>query len=88
MSSGVFGSPDDTTHQLAEVARRLRDEHRFGGYIHLKAVAGASPLALAKAGAYADRVVLLQEGCVVADGPTELLLSDEALLEAHGLERP
>lgn len=34
------------------------------------------------------RSVILDEGQVVADGPTELILADEALLEAHGLERP
>jgi cobalt transport protein ATP-binding subunit len=34
------------------------------------------------------RMAIMDRGCVVADGPTELLLSDEALLEAHGLERP
>jgi cobalt transport protein ATP-binding subunit len=34
------------------------------------------------------RTVVMDNGLVVADGPTELVLSDEALLEAHGLERP
>jgi cobalt/nickel transport system ATP-binding protein len=34
------------------------------------------------------RVVIMDEGFIVADGPTSLLLHDEALLEAHGLERP
>jgi cobalt/nickel transport system ATP-binding protein len=34
------------------------------------------------------RTVIMDEGRVVADGPTELLLNDAALLEAHGLERP
>lgn len=34
------------------------------------------------------RSVILDEGRVVADGQTELILADEALLEAHGLERP
>jgi len=34
------------------------------------------------------RMVILDEGRVVADGPTEALLQDDALLEAHGLERP
>jgi putative DNA modification/repair radical SAM protein len=42
--------------ELIEVARKLRIEHRFGGYIHLKAVAGASPDLLQKAGLYADRL--------------------------------
>jgi cobalt/nickel transport system ATP-binding protein len=34
------------------------------------------------------RMVILDEGQVVADGPTQALLSDATLLEAHGLERP
>ena len=34
------------------------------------------------------RTVVLDEGRVVADGPTDGILSDEALLETHGLERP
>jgi cobalt/nickel transport system ATP-binding protein len=34
------------------------------------------------------RMVVMDEGQVVADGPTELLMNDAALLEAHGLERP
>jgi cobalt/nickel transport system ATP-binding protein len=34
------------------------------------------------------RMVIMDEGQVVADGPTEQLLGDAALLEAHGLERP
>lgn len=34
------------------------------------------------------RTVILDDGAVVADGPSEELLRDEALLEAHGLESP
>ncbi len=34
------------------------------------------------------RVVIMDEGCIVADGPTDELLADAALLEAHGLEKP
>jgi len=34
------------------------------------------------------RMVILDEGKVVADGPTQILLEDVALLEAHGLEKP
>jgi len=35
LSSGVFGSPDTTMEALVRVAKVLRTEHRFGGYIHL-----------------------------------------------------
>ena len=34
------------------------------------------------------RMIILDEGRVVADGPTQVLMNDAALLEAHGLERP
>ena len=56
LSSGIVTSPDQTMAQLAEVARQLREVHYFAGYIHLKAVAGASDAALAEAGRHADRL--------------------------------
>ena len=34
------------------------------------------------------RTIVLDGGVIVADGPTERILADDALLEAHGLERP
>ena len=56
LSSGVIKSPDYTMEQLVRVAQLLREEHRFGGYIHLKAPPGASQEVLAAAGRYADRL--------------------------------
>jgi putative DNA modification/repair radical SAM protein len=56
LSSGVIGSPDATMEQMIEAARALREDHKFGGYIHLKAVAGCSPELTARAGLYADRL--------------------------------
>lgn len=56
LSSGVVGSPDATMEALVRVARTLRLEHRFGGYIHLKAIPGASPELIAQAGRFADRL--------------------------------
>ena len=41
---------------LVEVARSLREDHSFGGYIHLKAVPGASRELLLQAGRWADRL--------------------------------
>jgi cobalt/nickel transport system ATP-binding protein len=35
-----------------------------------------------------SRVIVLDAGSVVADGPTVEVLNDEALMLAHGLERP
>lgn len=56
LSSGIVRTADWTMEQLVEVARRLRQDEGFGGYIHLKAIAGASPELLVKAGAVADRL--------------------------------
>lgn len=56
LSSGVIGSADNTMELLTEVARQLRTTHRFGGYIHLKLVPGASPELVDNASRYADRV--------------------------------
>ncbi len=56
LSSGVIRDPDYTMDLLAEVARKLREDHRFFGYIHLKAVVGASPEAVNRAGRHADRL--------------------------------
>jgi putative DNA modification/repair radical SAM protein len=56
LSSGIIQSADYTTEQLLEVARRLRLDHKFGGYIHLKIIPGADPSLIAAAGTYADRV--------------------------------
>lgn len=55
LSSAVIGSPDHTMEQLILVAKELREKHRFGGYIHLKSIPGASPELLSLAGVYADR---------------------------------
>jgi len=56
LSSGVMTTPDQTMDEMVTVAQKLREEHSFSGYIHLKAVAGASSEALEKAAAWADRV--------------------------------
>ncbi len=56
LSSGVLRTPDQTMEDMIAVARQLREVHRFGGYIHLKAVAGASPELVQKAGLWADRL--------------------------------
>ena len=56
LSSGVIRSPDETMGELVEVARRLRVEEKFGGYIHLKTIPECDPGLLALAGQYADRL--------------------------------
>jgi putative DNA modification/repair radical SAM protein len=56
LSSGIARSADHTMEQLVEAVRILREEHRFGGYVHLKAIPGASDELLARAGRLADRL--------------------------------
>ena len=56
LSSGIIQSPDYTMELLVEVARRLREDHDFRGYIHLKTIPDASPDLLARAGLHADRL--------------------------------
>jgi len=56
LSSGIIRSVDYTMEQLTEVARSLRQEHGYNGYIHLKAVPGASAELIDRAGRYADRL--------------------------------
>lgn len=56
LSSGIIQSSDYTMEQLVEVARCLREDHDFRGYIHLKTIPDASPELLAQAGRYADRL--------------------------------
>ena len=67
LSSGIIQTPDYTMEQLVAVARGLRETHRFGGYIHLKAMPDASPLLLAEAGRFADRVSVNMELPTPAD---------------------
>ncbi len=56
LSSGIIRNADYTMEQMVEVARQLREEHRFNGYIHLKTIPEASPELLAAAGRHADRL--------------------------------
>ncbi|MES2184357.1 MAG: putative DNA modification/repair radical SAM protein [Pseudomonadota bacterium] len=56
LSSGIIRNPDYTMEQVVEVARVLREEHDFRGYIHLKTIPDAAPELLEKAGRYADRL--------------------------------
>lgn len=54
LSSGVANNADETMEEMVLIAKKLRTEEKFGGYIHLKAVAGCSANLLLKAGLYAD----------------------------------
>jgi putative DNA modification/repair radical SAM protein len=56
LSSGIIGSSNYTMEQLVEVARSLREDHDFRGYIHLKTIPDADPALVEAAGLHADRV--------------------------------
>ncbi|AOB32717.1 biotin synthase [Bordetella sp. H567] len=56
LSSGIIRSADYTMEQLVQVARSLREEHRFRGYIHLKTIPDADTRLISQAGQYADRL--------------------------------
>lgn len=66
LSSGIVKSSSHTMEQLIEVARILRVEHDFRGYIHLKTIPEAEPELVAQAGLWADRVSMNVELPTVA----------------------
>lgn len=79
LSSGIIQTADYTMEQLLTVARKLREEENFGGYIHLKAVPGASEALLLEAGKYADRLSANIEMPVQKD--LDLLAPEKTLAE-------
>ncbi|MBN8969912.1 MAG: putative DNA modification/repair radical SAM protein [Rhizobiales bacterium] len=56
LSSGIIRSPDYTMEQVVRVAKSLREDHHFRGYIHLKTIPEADDALIAEAGRYADRL--------------------------------
>jgi putative DNA modification/repair radical SAM protein len=56
LSSGIIRSPDYTMEQMILVAKKLRRDHGFRGYIHLKTIPEASPWLIEEAGLWADRL--------------------------------
>ncbi len=56
LSSGIFTNADYTMERLVLIAKKLRTEHKFNGYIHLKTIPGASDELMQQAGLYADRL--------------------------------
>src|SRR6218665_258387 len=55
ISSGIFTNADYTMERLVLIAKKLRTEHKFSGYIHIKSIPGASDELMHEAGLYADR---------------------------------
>jgi putative DNA modification/repair radical SAM protein len=56
LSSGIVRTPDDTMETMIQVAKKLRRDHGFAGYIHLKTIPEASPWLIEQAGLWADRL--------------------------------
>ena len=56
LSSGVVKSPDHTMEEMTRIARSLRRDHGFAGYIHLKTIPEANPWLVEQAGLWADRL--------------------------------
>ncbi len=72
LSSGIIRNSDYTMEEMVRVARSLRLDHGFAGYIHLKAIPEASPALMEEAGLYADRL------SVNIELPTDVALSQFA----------
>ena len=56
LSSAVMRNPDYTCEQMTECLSLLRNKYKFNGYIHAKAIPGASPELISVLGTYADRI--------------------------------
>lgn len=56
LSSGIIKSPDYTMNLMIEAIHLLRTKYHFGGYIHAKAIPGASPYLIQKLGSLVDRM--------------------------------
>ncbi|MFD2555292.1 putative DNA modification/repair radical SAM protein [Sphingobacterium tabacisoli] len=56
LSSGIFKNADYTMERLLRIAKKLRTEERYNGYIHLKTIPGASEELIQQAGLYVDRM--------------------------------
>lgn len=72
MSSGIIKSPDYTMERLVRVAELLRNTYNFNGYIHMKAIPGASPDLIKKMGLLVDRM------SINIELPTQKALSELA----------
>ncbi len=56
LSSGVYINPNETVERMIETLKILREEYRFNGYIHVKAIPNAAPEINRALGFYADRM--------------------------------
>ena len=82
LSSGIIRSADYTMEQLVQVARSLREEHLFRGYIHLKTIPDADQRLIDLAGQYADRLSVNIE--LPTDGGLQRLAPEKSV---HTIKR-
>ena len=82
LSSGIVKSSNHTMEQLVEVARMLREEHDFRGYLHLKTIPEADPELVHQAGLYADRVSINVE--LPTDAGLTRLAPDKSARQIEG----
>lgn len=75
LSSAIIKNPNHTMEMLTNVVKKLRNEYHFGGYIHLKAIPGASQELIHEAGLYADRMSVNIE--LPSDSSLKLLAPDK-----------
>jgi len=85
LSSGIIRSSNYTMEQLVEVARSLREDHLFRGYIHLKTIPDADPDLVHQAGLHADRVSINVELPTV--GGLERLAPEKSAARIEGAMR-
>ncbi|MCG9792101.1 putative DNA modification/repair radical SAM protein [Flavobacterium algicola] len=76
LSSGIFKNADYTMERLVRVAKKLRLEHNFNGYIHLKSIPDASDDLMREAGLYADRLSMNLE--IPTESGLKLLAPDKS----------
>lgn len=81
LSSGIIRNPDYTMEQVVAVARKLRIDHQFRGYIHLKTIPEASQALIEEAGRYADRISINIELPTEAD--VEKLAPQKSFEKTH-----
>lgn len=83
LSSGVLKNPDYTCEQMIEALRILREEYRFCGYIHAKAIPGADSALIARLGMLADRMSVNIE--LPSQSSLQLLAPDKS---KHSILKP
>lgn len=82
LSSAVVKNPDYTCERMLEILKLVRDEYKFRGYIHVKAIPGASYSLLDALGLYADRMSVNLE--LPSNNSLKLLAPDKSKTDILG----